>query len=193
MRTGLLYLSAAAFGFLLAGNAAATSYALFPVIIAEASATGVITTDGTIGDLSSSNITAIDVHISNGIHNYTLSSLADVYVIGSELSANATGLYLNFSAMDDGGFAVLSFGGDAKGFCLPGATADRCYGGSAPSTPAIGIDHAAYEGTAQSGLVQIADLTTAVPEPASWVMMTLGIGAVGALGRRHRSAQSYSR
>jgi hypothetical protein len=86
----------------------ATVYDLVNQGIAPATATGTITTDGMLGVLSQSDITALNITVDDGAHSFIL-TLPDLLFSGSDLSATASGLFFNYAAVDGGFFAGVTF------------------------------------------------------------------------------------
>ena len=152
-------------------------------------ATYTLTTDGTIGVLSTANIISAEGAISDGISSVPFDgSIAEVF--GNALTASASQIW--FDTSKSGAVLIGTNQSPFPSFCLSGLGATRC---RAESQPSLFVGQGIYFGQfAQqpiSGMVLIGTAESgAVPEPASWAMLIAGCGLTGALLRRRREAAS---
>lgn len=191
---------------LFSGRAHATVYTLIGQGISPATATGTITTDGTLGVLSLSDITAIDITVADGTNSVNLSSTGitvaagtdsvdlssdlRLRLAGADLSATSDGLYFNYASSDDSYFVLLTLDYSRSAYCMASAMA-AC--GMSISSEYIVVANANYQGPTQSGTVRIATTNpTGVPEPASWALMLVGVGGLGAAIRSGRRGVAAS-
>ncbi len=165
-----------------AASAGAQTYT-FNQTVGGGSASGTITTDNTLGVLSTSNITGFNITINDGSNTFLLTNAnGQALISGSALTATANGLFFNFD-LSDTNFALFQNPYTSSGinyFCLQ---TTGCYG---PFLPGVGLRlQDAQQTNTLQGNVQFATLATgAVPEPATWALMLVGFGAVGYAMRR---------
>jgi hypothetical protein len=163
--------------------------------------TGTITTDGTIGDLTTANITGWNLTVfgSNAVTTTLVSGNGTALRVGGNaLEATATELLFDFSDTNSAylivGRTPLFQGGSY--FCASGTpgyqdgvpTAE----GEAPCFAGISAVPISFSdpSTRLSGAiadVRVLGTVAAVPEPASWLMMISGFGLIGAGMRRRRA------
>lgn len=168
--------------------AAATVY-MVNVTAAHATAIGSITTDGTLGTLAQSNITDWTLDLNDGISTFTLSGTANSQrlLIGSGLTASATGLFFDFSGNSVMLFQNPTIGSGKNFLCF---TATFLCGGGTNGT-SIAVLPAGRGYSLQQGVQQVATFAVAgVPEPATWAMMLAGFGMIGFAARRRQSVKT---
>ena len=152
-----------------------------------------ITTDGTIGAIDDGNIVSYVIDLVNLDGTFTLNEANSGTLITGGLSATATDLLFDFGFS---GFALFQAPGPGSGdtfYCLQGIT--PCY--TPVDVPGEAVEATTdyiYPTAPQSGVQVIASLagTGAVPEPATWAMMILGLGAVGGAMRSARRRQKLT-
>ncbi len=154
--------------------------------IGAGSVTGTITTDGTLGTLSQADITGWSLLLSDGTNTFSLKSGSSaVYLQGSDVTADASHVYFDFSGADSGVLAFQQnlFSGShyycnatqaASFYCAPGESV----------VPTDVFSNPNFPRQALSG-VQVIASAAPVPEPASLVLMA---GGVLALALRRRQA-----
>jgi hypothetical protein len=143
--------------------------------IGSGSATGFITTDGSIGTLTLANIVGWDLTLNDGTNVTDLipsnSSVFfgnhDLGVGNVDVTATSQNLMFNYGA-PDGGF--LSFGGASGELCYTAWS--NCWGPTAVGVYGVaGVGGSVYVG--ESGNQVIA---AAVPEPSSFLLLCSGLG-----------------
>ena len=157
--------------FLVTPIADATVYNLWNQDIAPGTATGTVTTDGTFGVLSQSNITSLNITVADPTNSFTLTFL-DLLFFGSDLSATASGLFFNFSGVDGGVFAAVNFA-TLNGYCVASSPQSCEF---TPASEALLVANQLFQGPVQTGEVQIA--VAAVPEPSTWAMLLIGFAGI---------------
>jgi hypothetical protein len=157
-----------------------------------------VTTDGTTGvAVDSSHVTAFDVVLKDAISSvsYGRTSLGGTGSASGGFNASATalslGLFGQFSLYSNaqgpfGGFlGNLTFNGP---FLSPGSTSaqidDAAHGNPGLSQSAGQPNNVAF--------ATVLAATPAVPEPATWGTMMLGLGALGAVLRRTRTRVRFA-
>lgn len=148
------------------------------------SATGSITTDGTLGTLAQANITDWVFNLNDGSSTFTLNGASNSQLLYSGgLSATATGLFFDFSGTGIALFQNPATGSGINFICFTGSP--LCGGGT--NRTSISVSNFGG-GIAQQGVQQIGRLENggAVPEPATWAMMISGFGIAGFAMRRFR-------
>jgi hypothetical protein len=147
---------------------------------------GTITTDGTIGVLQSSNILSWNLQLRDNFrpaYDVTLTPAnSGIWLdIGDGLSATASGLSFDFSKAG----AVFIIQGTTHGFssgyqyfCFQ-ATGGPCLTGETIVPYYYSVD-----GTLATGFR--GPVSLGAPEPATWAMMLLGFGSLGAVMRSPR-------
>jgi hypothetical protein len=150
---------------------------------------GSITTDGTIGVLTASNILSWNLDLTdhlnaaNDVDLTNTNSFIDTF-FGSSLSATATGLFFNYSAA--GEFGIQEDGFYTSGehyFCFSTGTAD-CLAGETITPGNVFLDGVVATGSAEPIGTQPLNQSS-VPEPSSYGLMLAGLlGVGGGLKRR---------
>ena len=162
-------------------------------IIGPGSVTGTITTDGTIGILSASDIVGFNLTLNDGSNTANLSSGTvinnrDACCSGGvpnsvDLTASLTNLMFNYSGSDSGYFEI---GNSSGAICYTNTS--NCWGPTGVGLYSVdGDGRSVY--IAQSGN-QIIATAVPVPEPSSWALMLLGAGLLGGalrVARRNRA------
>ena len=164
--------------------------------VGGASAQLSITTDDTIGVLSSTNIIDWTIVLNEGGNTFTLrgagpSRNSALQIAGSALSATATDLIFNFSASGLA-YALFQSPGIGSGQTFYCVQTNSCFdsSGSAEALEA-GLTFSPTRAV-RTGQVVIAS-TGAVPEPSTWAMLIIGFGATGAAMRRRRQVNTALR
>ena len=129
-----------------------------------------LTTDGTLGALSASDITSMSIFltdqgVTNSLQNLAGSSLN----YDGGLTATATSVFFDFNIAS----AVLNAGNAANNICFSGSGA--CGGAFSPEL--VAVFNSVATQTPASGPLLIA--TTNVPEPASIAIMASGLAMLG--------------
>jgi hypothetical protein len=154
--------------------------------IANGTAIGSITTDGTIGTLTNSNITGFSFELSLlGFTRTFTKTGAEYSIVGDALSATASSLLFDFSKTDNS-YVLFSSGGSfmPNVYCLQANGA--CIDNAGPGEGLLVYNVSTR--TPRAGNIEFANASAAVPEPATWGMMLLGFGMVGAGMRRRKLA-----
>jgi hypothetical protein len=177
---------------LFAGTAGATTYTGVQNIDG-ATADLSITTDGVIGIVNQSDITAFNVNITDAAGSIDLSDAnSGLDLDGSALTATPTALQFDFDATGYN-FALFELKPTyfTPFYCI---ATKGCYPGG--STPAIGLStqvgESPLEQIGESGLVTVATVpqVSAVPEPSTWALMLFGIGGLGMALRRTKKIKN---
>ena len=164
-----------------AANATPITYAVDQPL-GPGSATGTITTDGTIGTLAAADIVSWDLHLNDGTNTSVLaSSLGTNYVVvdGSALTASSMNLEFNYSS---GSFADFYFGNFDN-------TGELCYTASSNCWGPTGVGVYNVAGDGQSVYIAVAGnqvIASAVPEPLSMALFGGGLAGMVALRRRSK-------
>jgi hypothetical protein len=156
---------------------------------------GSITTDGTLGYLQSSDIVTYDLLLKDNYRpaydvDLTPANSGIWIDTGTGLIASATGLSFNFS--QSGAVFIIQgttygFSSGYQYFCLQ-TDSGPCIAGET-----IVPDYYAVDGVSAMGLSGTLPLS-GTPEPATWAVMLVGLGALGAdLRSRRRQAATSTR
>ena len=164
--------------------------------IGAGSLQGSITTDGTLGVLSSANLSAWTLTINGmGASDVLTEGNSNFFVGGAKLTADANHIYFDFTHDDTNPAYVLvqrSFGTGGHYACGSNATyaLTPCLEGTSAVPVTYNDPSASFGHPAGSTIIAS---TAAVPEPATWAMMILGLGTVGlAMRRRQPVAVSFA-
>ncbi len=154
---------------------------------------GTITTDGTIGLLQSSNILSWNLQLTDNLYpiydnNLNPSNSGMWYDTDIGLTASATALSFNFSDPT----AVFLIQGTTYGF----SSGYQYFCFQANSGPCITGEtivpgYYAVDGVQATGFTGTVPLNGA-PEPATWAMMLVGLGGMGAALRSRRRMATAS-
>jgi hypothetical protein len=150
------------------------------LIVGDGSATGSITTNGSLGILSNGAIIDWDLLLDDGITTFTLdgTSNSERSIVGTGLVATSSELTFNFSGAGFVLFQNPSTGSGINYLCFAGV---GCGGPASAINLATSIQRS--DTTPMSG-VQTIGVTATTPEPASLVLLSMGLVAVG--GRAYR-------
>ena len=163
-----------------AAHAAPITYNLLSQNVDGVVTSGTITTDGTIGVLGTSNITAFDIVLTQGgLGQLTLTNkTASQNIIGSNLSATSNGLSWNYSGGVGAEFSVATNASPntLAQFHLYTNRTDVDFGQ---------VEHFAY----MSGVQQVASVS-AVPLPSAAPMFGAALLAFAGLGYAAKRKQS---
>jgi hypothetical protein len=146
-----------------------------------------ITTDNTLGVLTGANITGWSFLMTNagGSASLTTANSLQTYFSGNALSASASELVFDFSAIGHMQWDNFGSAGD-DAYCLdsPGA-AFTCIG--APPSEVMVVNGAFSIAERSGRFVHGTAVDNAgVPEPSTWAMMLAGFAAIGFAMRRQR-------
>ncbi len=143
-------------------------------IVGGGSVTGTITTDGTTGVLSASNIVGFDLTL-NGIGlSSTLASPTDgVYTGGTGLTATPSDIFFDFGSYRSYLDFQAVYGNGADYYTDAAAGVDGAYQGESVNPGFYTDSH--FINVPQSGNQIIATAGSAVPEPTSLVMTSTGV------------------
>ena len=146
-----------------------------------------ITTDDTIGVLTDANIVDYLITLNDGVTTFTLDfgTNSDFDIFRDAFTATATDLLFDFGQDAYALFQSPAPGSGGPFYCLQGTGDFACFDflGSAEGFDPVVSTQGQIERTALTG-VQVIASVGAIPEPATWGLMILGVGAVGGAVRR---------
>lgn len=168
-------------------NAATLTYNVNQ-IIAAGSVFGTIATDGTLGLLTQSNIIGFNLQVSGpGASILLTQANSIVRIAGSDLNATANDLFFDYSGPSSYLlFQYGSFGTGMKYYCNS-SVADTCFQGASAIPDSFNSPSAQVE--MRTGNQIIASSAGTIPEPASWALMIVGFGTIGAILRRKSTGE----
>jgi hypothetical protein len=157
------------------------------------SVVGTITTDGATGTINPSDFTAWDLVLSGPGSTVTISSSDTphaVYGSGVDITADATQISFNFSAIDGGFLVFQQTMGSGQTYWCVNSNNGTCNDNESV-VPQGFMDPSAQFAT-RSGVQVIASATGAAPEPATWALMLLGFAGLGYAGFRQSRTRAAS-
>jgi hypothetical protein len=157
------------------------------------SVVGTITTDGATGTINPSDFTAWDLVLSGPGSTVTISSSDTphaVYGSGVDITADATQISFNFSAIDGGFLVFQQTMGSGQTYWCVNSNNGTCNDNESV-VPQGFMDPSAQFAT-RIGNQVIATAAGAVPEPATWAMMLLGFAGLGYAGLRQSRTRAAS-
>lgn len=152
------------------------------------SVTGTITTDGTTGVLGAGNITSWNLELNGVGASLNLTNLnSGVFLNGTDVTATAADLFFNFGAPDDGYllFEVL-FAAGSQYYCDAATQQNFVCAHGASVVPQTIFDPSA-QFVPQTGNQIIGVAGSTVPEPATLLLLGLGLAGLGVARRRSAS------
>jgi hypothetical protein len=168
--------------------------------IGDGGVTGTIDTDGTLGVLSTANITDWNLTLDDSFGTFNLlgpvsGPNSQLLIIGNSFSATATDLLFNFVSgnSDLVLFQNPGIGSSMNAWCFANSV---CGGGSGPHETVIGALFDNKQISPLSGLQSVATTVgaQAVPEPSSSLGLMLGtVGVASILKRKLKSAKSIEK
>ena len=173
-------------------------------VIGAGGVTGTITTDGTVGTLAAVNITAWNLlltgnsgatfNLVNGSSGVEVGNISDPFnpnAGNADLTADATNIYFNYSGTDGGylGFQTLPFYGGQNYWCNASFNNNfDCAQGKSVVPVLFSSPTSIYQAaTGNQIIASVVGTNGGVPEPATWAMMVIGIGVIGATMRRQKA------
>lgn len=150
-------------------------------LVGRVTASYSFTTDGGIGQVAA-NFIDYSVFLSDGTHSYTLNP-DNSYAL-SYVSATSDYLYIDTGYLDILSYARVPINGFGQSSGLFGVTSDQT-GVQLASSSDLGFYVVNHDNAA--GFAYADTVTSAVPEPATWGMMILGMGAIGIAMRRRQN------
>lgn len=174
--------SVAAAAFLLCSPAFASSITYtvnenFPAFTAQ----GTITTDGTLGTLTTANILSFDLSLTISFvsASFTNGGSFIAQIEGTDVTATASGLFYDFG----GPVSFFNLGSSTDETFLCFGNAGGCAGSGGMTAVTASIAGLVGLSPTQSGEVQIAAVT-AVPEPPTLALLGSGLFGVAAVLRK---------
>jgi len=172
--------------------AAAVAVAMSAASSASAATVFTLLNQGTLDAFGTSNFGAItsDLGLFDHTFNFTTSSDNDASSFVGTIALASGGKNIDFSAIDLDGFAFHKTSGAdlneqwelTTAFLSAGAHTLSVHGNVLTTSP---DDAASYSGTLNLS-------PAAVPEPATWGLMIVGFGGMGAVLRRRRQATAFA-
>jgi hypothetical protein len=161
-------------------NSPANATVYFIDFSGAVSVSGTLTTDGSLGSLGATNFTAFNFTVSGGGESTHFNSAAGyIIAVGAGITANASGLFFNFSGSNSNTFDFISPGFALPAFCIQDST-EGCFPAPAGF---LYITPSNFTDSPRTGLnTQIA--SSIIPEPATWILMLLGFVGLGLSGYR---------
>ena len=149
-----------------------------------------ITTDDTIGVLTTANVVDWTIAMTDGSSSFTLlgplsGANSNLLVSGTALSATATDLIFNFSA--GSGFALFQAPSVGSGQTFYCPQINGCFDFSGPGEGIDPRNDFLFQRNSLTGSVVLAT-SGGVPEPATWGMMLGGFSLVGGAMRTRKKA-----
>jgi hypothetical protein len=187
MRLSLLAAAAVLCASTLAARATSITYNV-DIAYSNVSAVGTITTDGTIGNISASNISGFNIVISEGSSSEDVTYASNLKYIVGGTTASASGLFFDFSSPD---YLLIQGPSPDLGYlCLQGPAGGCDGNGDTNTVGNISIQEPLTNiaGVAQnmSGVQEFATTGAATPEPSSLALLGTGIlGFAGLMRKRY--------
>ena len=152
---------------------------------------GTVTTDDTIGSLTSANLVDWTLFIGTGADQYLSLTPGDsqFFAGGQSLVASPANLTFDFSNPDASYFGFSLIAAPDAAICVVSGPAS-CYGETNGVYVGVGEN---YVFVPQTGVQFIGTAAAgAVPETATWGMMIAGFGMIGAAARRRKTVTKVS-
>lgn len=181
--------------FVMASTAASAATTVYSInqTIGMNTVSGTVETNGTVGVLDASDITAFDLTVGGPGADGGPGAVIDlnqdnsiIRVTGDNFTATPGNLFFNYSGAP--GYLLFqlgSFGTGMQYYCNASTTGDCFQGASAVPER---FDSATAQFEPRVGNQAIGGILAPVPEPASWALMVAGFGLVGAALRRKSAA-----
>lgn len=189
------FLLASAAAFVVASSANAATF-VGSRTVGAGTADLSITTDGTVGTLSTANVLDWTITVTDSFGSFTLfgplsGGNSNLLLVGPGLSATATDLLYDFGSTGLALFQSPSNGSGGPFYCVQSSS--NCFDSGGFGGPAEALSSIAccapgdLERMALRGNVVLASVRNAVPEPGTWAMMIAGFGLVGGAMRRRKA------